>query len=125
MRKKIILALGALLFVAGAYFVFSYGDRSSRREPDGNTADAVRRFVSLPTTQEGQTISDSGLTFSPGDQTRVRVYDDVTGRLRYQFEAERWEPIGRDTDFHVEQLLIQIFYATRFTHGIALATAMG
>jgi lipopolysaccharide export system protein LptA len=109
MRKKVILATCTFLMAATAYWVFSHDDQIAEPTEQSDAAQAVRRFVSLPTTQGTQTISDSGLTFSPGDQTRVRVYDDVSGRLKYQFEAERWEPIGSDTDFHVESLLIQTF----------------
>lgn len=109
MRKKVILATGTFLIAAAAFWIFSHDDQIGEPVEQGNAAQAVRRFVSLPTTQGTQTISDSGLTFSPGDHTRVRVYDDVSGRLKYQFEAQRWEPIGSDTDFHVESLLIQTF----------------
>jgi len=109
MQKKIILAGSTFLMAAAAYLVFSHGDRPNRPAESADAVQAVRRFVSLPTTQGTQPISDSNLTFSPGDHTRVRVYDDKTGRLKYQFEAERWEPVGSDNDFHVESLLIQIF----------------
>lgn len=109
MRKKAILAISTFLMVAAAFWVFSHDDRIPEPVEQGDAAQAVRRFVSLPTTQGTQTISDSGLTFSPGDHTRVRVYDDVSGRLKYQFEAQSWEPVGSDTDFHVESLVIQIF----------------
>ena len=109
MRKKVILATSTFLMAATAYWIFSHDDRTPGPVEQGDAAQAVRRFVSLPTTQGTQTISDSGLILSPGDHTRVRVYDDVSSRLRYQFEAERWEPIGSDTDFHVESFLIQTF----------------
>ncbi len=108
MHKKIILALFTFSVVAGAYFVFSYGDRTVTPPDPGDATEAVRVFVTKPTTQATQTLNSQGVDFSPGDQTAVRVYDDITGRLKYQFEAERWEPTGRDTDFHVEELLIQI-----------------
>jgi len=48
------------------------------------------------------------MALSPGDMTRVRVYDDVTGRLKYVFEAKSWEPIS-ETDYHLRDLIIQIF----------------
>jgi len=108
MHKKIILAAFTFLVVAGAYLIFSYGDRTVAPTDPGDAAAAVRVFVTKPTTQATETINSQGVEFSPGKQTTVRVYDDITGRLKYQFEAKRWEPTGRDTDFHVEQLLIQI-----------------
>ncbi|MCG8405701.1 MAG: LPS export ABC transporter periplasmic protein LptC [Phycisphaerales bacterium] len=109
MRKKIILVTTAFLLTAGAYFLLSYGDRSSNSEKSHrDPTEAVRRFVSRPTSQKTQTISDSELTFSPGETTVVRVYDDVTGRKKYQFTAKTWEPIG-DEEFHVTDLRIQIF----------------
>ncbi len=108
MHKKIILALFTFAVVAGAYFVFSYRDRTLAPTDPGDASEAVRVFVTHPTTQATETINNQGVDFSPGEQTVVRVYDDITGRLKYQFEAKRWEPTGRDTDFHVEELLIQI-----------------
>ncbi|MBN2563541.1 MAG: hypothetical protein JXQ75_21690 [Phycisphaerae bacterium] len=108
MHKKIILALVTFAVAAGAYFVLSSGDRRHRPRRDDDAADAVRNFVSLPATQPSHSISEAGMTFSPGDQTLARVYDDVTGRLKYQFEAEAWEPVS-ETDFLLQDLLIQIF----------------
>ena len=55
-----------------------------------------------------QGVTDARIPLSPGDQTRVKIYDDVTGRLKYIFEAEKWEPIT-ETDFHLHKLAIQIY----------------
>ena len=67
-----------------------------------NSVGGVRRliegglpvFVTLPTSRASRTIQDGEIPFSPGDHTLARVYDDVTGRLKYQFEAETWEPVS-------------------------------
>lgn len=108
-RKKIILAAATFLLGLASYFVFSMGDRRVTQTRSQNTDEVVRKFVSQPvTTQATQQFSESQLAFSPGDQTVVRVYDDVTGRLKYQFEAVKWEPTA-DQVFHVEKLLVQIF----------------
>jgi len=108
-RKKIILAAATFLLGLASYFVFSMGDRRVTQTRSQNTDEVVRKFVSQPvTTQATQQFSESQLAFSPGDQTVVRVYDDITGRLKYQFEAVKWEPTA-DQVFHVEKLLVQIF----------------
>ncbi len=109
MYKKIILGLVTFSLAGGAYLLLSSGDRPAAPPTDREASDAVRRFVSLPTTQPAGSITDTQIPFRrPGDRTLARVYDDVTGRLRYQFEARKWEPVS-DTDFHVEELLIQIY----------------
>ncbi|RIK69704.1 MAG: hypothetical protein DCC66_08060 [Planctomycetota bacterium] len=108
-RKKIILAAATFLLGLASYFVFSMGDRRVTQTRSQNTDEVVRKFVSQPvTTQATEQFSENQLAFSPGDQTVVRVYDDVTGRLKYQFEAVKWEPTA-DQVFHVEKLLVQIF----------------
>jgi len=107
-RKRIIMVVAAFLMGLTAYWVFSSGDRRVLRKADPEATGRVRQFVSRPTTQATQTISETDMTFSPGDMTRVRVYDDVSGRLKYVFEAKSWEPIS-ETDFHLRDLLIQIF----------------
>jgi len=108
MYKKIILGFVTFALAAGAYLVLSSGDRRVNAPPGRDVPDAVRDFVLLPTTQLSQSIGDAEMRFRPGDRTLARVYDDITGRLKYQFEALKWEPIS-DIDFHVEDLLIQIY----------------
>ncbi len=108
MHKKVIL--GAITFALGivAYLILSRGDRQSLPPEDAAPSEAVRRFVTRPTTQGVQTLQGGEIAFKPGDQTMARVYDDVTGRLKYQFEAKTWEPIS-ETDFRIIEPLIQIF----------------
>lgn len=107
-RKRIILIAATFLLGFVAYWGFSAGDRKVQPRTTSDATRRVRQFVSRPTTQAVQTISDADITFSPGDLTRVRVYDDISGRLKYVFEAKSWEPISQ-TDFHLRDLLIQIF----------------
>lgn len=107
-HKKIILALGTFALAAGAYFALSAGDRRRTVPAEGDLSEAVRDFVTLPTSQPSHSIGDAEMRFRPGERTLARIYDDVTGRLKYQFEAKKWEPLS-ETDFHVEELLIQIY----------------
>jgi hypothetical protein len=51
-------------------------------------------------------VNEAEMALSPGDMTRVRVYDDKTGRLKYVFEAKSWEPIS-ETDYHLRDLTIR------------------
>jgi lipopolysaccharide export system protein LptA len=108
-KKKIVLAVIAFLLAGGAFVVLSSGDRTHRPGDKEENTDALKRFVSLPpTTQPGRMIQDGDIPFSPGDHTLARVYDDISGRLKYQFEAKTWEPVS-ETDFHLRDMLIQIF----------------
>ncbi|HWL95113.1 MAG TPA: hypothetical protein VNT79_16455 [Phycisphaerae bacterium] len=108
--KKILLAGSALFVVGSAYFVFSSGDKSVARKSDGQGMQSVRQFVSVPTTQGTQSLGDSQMPISPGEKTTVVVYDEVSSRPKYKFQAEGWKPIN-DTDYHVEDLLITIYTA--------------
>ncbi len=109
-QKKLVLMGVTFALVAGAYFVFTREDQTTRPPPSQDSSEAVRRFVSRPaSTQPANTnFTDAGMTFSPGDQTRVKIYDEVTGRLKYIFEAKNWEPIT-ESDFHLRDLSIQIY----------------
>ena len=122
MHKKILLAVSAFLVSAVAFWAFSSGDRSVRRSTDGQGVEAVRQFVSVPTTQGTQRLGEARMPISPGDESRVIVYDDATGRPKYQFEAEGWRPIN-DTDYHVDKLLITIYMARGETTHISAAEA--
>jgi lipopolysaccharide export system protein LptA len=108
MRKRILLASATVALCIVAYLVLTAGDIVVAPRTTNEGSQAVRQFVSKPTTQVSQSISDSNINFSPGDQTRVRVYDELTGRLKYQFDAKTWEPTS-NTDFHLRDILIQIF----------------
>ena len=108
MHKKILLAAITFLMAAAAYLLLSMGDQRIAAPPDGRDAEALRRFVTSPTTQGGQSITEAGVAFSPGEKTLARIYDDVSGRLKYQFEAKTWEPVS-EADFRLQQLQIQIF----------------
>jgi len=110
MHKKIVLALIAFLLAVGAFVVLSSGDRPGRPGRGEGDSEALKRFVSMPpTTQPGRVMQDGEIPpFSPGDHTLARVYDDITGRLKYQFEAKTWEPVA-ELDYHLRDLLIQIF----------------
>ncbi|MFH1419773.1 MAG: hypothetical protein ABII12_15985 [Planctomycetota bacterium] len=110
MHKKVILALVTFALAVGAYLVFSSGDRNEEVSSGEEATEAVRRFVSLPTTQESRTIQDVDIPFRPGDQTLARIYDDVTGRLKYQLEAKNWEPTSDSgMQYRIKDLLIQLF----------------
>ncbi|MBK8267745.1 MAG: hypothetical protein IPK83_05345 [Planctomycetes bacterium] len=108
MHKKILLAISVFIIAAGAFYVFSRGDRPTRTVTDGQGVEVVRQFVSVPTTQGTQSLGESQMPISPGDQSKVIVYDENTGRPKYQFEAKGWKPIN-DTDYHVDELLITIY----------------
>jgi len=109
MQKKIILGASVFFFLVGAFYLFSYRDRAARRPSGNNGVEAVRRFVSSPTSQEARPISGSQLPLSPGGKPRIVVYDEITHRRKYQLEAEKWEPDEIGTGFHVEKLQLQIF----------------
>ncbi|MFQ5411540.1 MAG: hypothetical protein ACE5EC_04560, partial [Phycisphaerae bacterium] len=109
MRKKIILGASVFFFLIGAFYLFSYRDRAAQRPSGNNAVEAVRRFVSSPTSQEARPIRGSQLPLSPGDEPRIVVYDEITHRRKYQLEAEKWEPDENGTGFHVEELQLQIF----------------
>ncbi|HVP12828.1 MAG TPA: hypothetical protein VMV94_16755 [Phycisphaerae bacterium] len=109
LHKKVTLALVAFALAVGAYVILSRGDRSREQPQRPEAAEALHKFVSMPTSsQPSKVIQDGDIPFSPGDHTLARVYDDITGRLKYQFEAKTWEPVS-ETDFHLQDLLIQIF----------------
>jgi lipopolysaccharide export system protein LptA len=109
LHKKITLAIVAFALAVGAFMILSRGDRSRDERGPKEGGEALRKFVSMPpSTQPTRVIQDGDIPFSPGDHTLARVYDDITGRLKYQFEAKTWAPVS-ETDFHLEDLLIQIF----------------
>ncbi|MFQ5430367.1 MAG: hypothetical protein ACE5E1_08670 [Phycisphaerae bacterium] len=109
MQKRILLGAAAFLLTVAAYFVLSYGDNPRKRPERPGSTEAVRRFVSIPTSQRVQPLRGGELPFSPGEEPHVRVYDDVTGRLKYELSAETWEPTGEGSEFHANQLRIQIY----------------
>ena len=108
MHKKLILGLVTFAMAVIAYWVLSSADNRRQARPNIGSAGAVRDFIATPTTQSSQSINEAGMTLRPGTGTLARVYDDITGRLKYQFEAQTWEPVS-DTDFLLQNLLIQIF----------------
>ncbi len=110
MKKRVLLAMTAMCLVAGAYLLLSSGDRPAPKPRSSEAAEAVRQFVTLPTSQPTQMVGDGELPFSPGDRIEMQIYDDVTGRLRYRFEAEAWNKLT-DVDYHITDLLIQIYMA--------------
>jgi len=106
MLKKILLGTATFILAIAAYYLLSESDRTAASPAALPATDAISRFITIPTTQAGPTIRQ-GLNIRPGEQTRARIYDEVTGRLKYQFEAQRWEPVS-DSDFHLAGLEIQI-----------------
>lgn len=108
MHKKIILAVVTLMLGLAAYAVFTRGDRRVVRSKVTGDSEAVRQFVSRPTSQASQSISDAEMRFSPGETTQVKVYDEISGRLKYVFKASKWEPIS-ETEFHLKDLAIQLY----------------
>lgn len=108
MHKKILLAISVFIIAAGAFYVFSRGDKPTPTVSDGQGVQAVRQFVSVPTTQGAQTFGGTDMPISPGAESIAVIHDEVTGRPKYQFQAKAWKPIN-DTDYHVDELLITIF----------------
>jgi len=108
MAKRIGLAFVTLVVVLGAYFVLAEQDRVATPQADPAVREDIHRFIAQPTTQSGSTITQGNLTFSPGDNTRFRVYDEMTNRLKYVFEAEKWEPVT-ESKFRVVKLNIEIY----------------
>lgn len=108
--KKLMLMGVTFLMAVGAYLLFTSADHAAKPKDNPEAPEAVRKFVSRPpTTQQTVTsLGDAGMSFSPGDQTRVKIYDEVTGRLKYIFEAKSWEPIS-ESDYRLRDLAIQIY----------------
>ncbi|MBX3394529.1 MAG: hypothetical protein KF841_04090 [Phycisphaerae bacterium] len=108
MQKKILLAATPVLMAIGAYLLFSSNDQLTETTSDGQGIEAVREFVSVPTTQGAQSFGDVRVPISPGEESRFVVLDEVSGRPKYAFEARKWFP-QNDSEYHVEQMLITIF----------------
>lgn len=110
LRKKIALMGVTFLLAVGAYWTFTGSSDPAKVTQTPEAAEAVRKFVTRAPTTRGaaQTIGETTLTFSPGEETRVKIYDEVTGRLKYIFEAQNWEPVN-ETDFNLRDIAIQIF----------------
>lgn len=108
MHKKLILGLVTFAMAVAAYWVLSSADNYDPQSRGIGSTEAVRNFVTMPTTQSSRSVNEAGVTLSGGERTLARVYDDVTGRLKYQFEARTWEPVS-EADFLLQDVLIQIF----------------
>ncbi len=108
MHKKLMLVACTAAIGIVSYLVFSAGDRTARKAERTAAPVGVRQFVSS-TTQPTPLYDDSNLVFSPGDQTKVRVYDEVSGRLKYTFEAKEWTPVKNVPEFQLSEVLVQIF----------------
>lgn len=108
MHKKLMLVACTAAIGIVSYLVFSAGDRTARKVERNAAPVGVRQFVSS-TTQPTPLYDDSNLVFSPGDQTKVRVYDEVSGRLKYTFEAKEWTPVKNVPEFQLSEVLVQIF----------------
>lgn len=108
MQKKILLAATPVLMAIGAYLLFSSGDQLTETTSDGQGVEAVREFVSVPTTQGAQSFGDVRVPISPGEESKFVVLDEVSGRPKYAFQARKWFP-QNDSEYHVEQMLITIF----------------
>ncbi|MBI5764744.1 MAG: hypothetical protein HZA51_14605 [Planctomycetes bacterium] len=108
MHKKLMLVACTAAIGIVSYLVFSAGDRTARKAERTAAPAGVRQFVSS-TTQPTPLYDDSSLVFSPGDQTKVRVYDEVSGRLKYTFEAKEWTPVKNVPEFQLSEVLVQIF----------------
>src|SRR5262245_55253439 len=106
--KRILLAAAAVGLAVAAYFTPTRADRTPAPRIDPASTTNIHRFIARPTSQPGSTTTEQGIKLSPGENTRARVYDDVTGRLKYQFEAEKWEPIT-ESRFHLVKIDIQIY----------------
>jgi len=108
MAKRIILAALTLVVVLGAYYVLAEHEPAATVQSDPQVREDIHRFIQQPTSQSANTITQGNIPFSPGDNTRFRVYDEVTNRLKYVFEAEKWEPVT-ESKFRVVKLNIEIY----------------
>ena len=108
MKKKLILIAATFAIGVLSYLMFSIGDRRARRPSLSESPQVTRQFITPLTTQSVRTLPNSEYNLSPGEQPRVRVYDDVTGRLKYQFEAKSWEPIS-GTDYDLKDVQLQVY----------------
>jgi len=106
--KRLILIAVSAAFAVAAFFAFSSADRSPSQTADSGAKEVVRRFVSGPGLDDKVALQEGDMPYRPGEYTRVRIYDEVTGRLKSQFEAKTWEPTSENT-FHLTELAIQLY----------------
>ncbi len=108
MAKRLLLAVITLCVVLGAYFVLSEQDHVATPQADPAVQADIHRFIAPAHQPVGQHDHPGQHQFSPGDNTRFRVYDEMTNRLKYVFEAEKWEPVT-ESKFRVVKLNIEIY----------------
>lgn len=109
MLKKFLLAGSAFLLAAAAYFTLSSGDTATSQVAREDSAESVRSFVSAPTTQGTMSIGDMNMPISPGDESRVEVFDENTQRLKYRFTAKQWRPVSDTGDYEIDDFLITLY----------------
>lgn len=108
MAKRIVLAILTLACAIGAYFYMAEQPTGVAPAVDLAVREDIHRFIALPTSQSAETITIGSVPISPGNDTRYRVYDEMTQRLKYVFHAEKWEPVTQ-TRFRVVKLNIEIY----------------
>lgn len=108
MTKRILLAIVTLACALGAYFYMAEKPSAVAPAVDQAVREDIHRFIALPTSQSAETITIGSVKVSPGADTRYRVYDEMTQRLKYVFHAEKWEPVTQ-TRFRVVRLNIEIY----------------
>ena len=106
MIKKAFLALATLSLTVVAYYALSRGDQPNDAAPD--VADSQIGSIPFTNSVGGKTIATEIGDISGGGKTIAVIYDDLTGRPRYRFGAEVWEPVSSNK-FKLEDLEIQIY----------------
>lgn len=107
LKRWIAAGITSLLAVA-AFFIFFKQDAPSAPEEVGDASqNRVESFIVRPTTQPERYIEGGELKLTPGERPYARIYDRVTGEAKYEFRADKWEPIN-DTEFQLSRPEIRI-----------------
>lgn len=100
--RKIALPMLVLVVAVGAYWLASRGDRPAAT-PSTMSAFAPRS----PSTSPMQVIRGGDLPVTGGEHPRTRIYDPVTGRVKFEVSAESWQPVSEQV-YHIVKPDIRI-----------------
>jgi hypothetical protein len=106
--KRILMAAGAAGFMLLAFLFFTWRDRGAVAPQSMSVPQEVEAFITRSTTQPERTITSGDVRLTPGERTFAVIYDKVTGDPKYQFRAERWEPVT-DTEFHLTKPELHLY----------------